>query len=150
MYHSSISISRIRDKALARHLLHYALRTKTTMTLEAIGKITRRDHATVTHSIAYIQDVANYDSYIGLLKRSIDNEIVPKIFKIRELMNLANHTNKSASTRIEGIYRVILNNIEDLQYENANILRKDYLSNTAIQQKERIGNFAKQIPGENF
>ena len=78
-------ISRTRNKVLARHLLHYALRAKTTMTLEAIGKITARDHATVSHSVNYIEDYAKYDGYIGVLKKCIDKEIVPELFKTRDL-----------------------------------------------------------------
>ena len=140
-------LSRTRNKVLARHLLHYALRTKTTMTLEAIGKTTGRDHATVSHSINYIRDNAEYDSYIATLKKCIDKEVVLDIFKIREKLMLVNNTNRGSYTRIEGIFNVIFKHIDLFQYENANILQQDKVPSETVRKETRADSLEREMRG---
>lgn len=140
-------ISRTRNKVLARHLLHYALRAKTTMTLEAIGKITARDHATVSHSVNYIEDYAKYDGYIGVLKKCIDKEIVPELFKTRDLFILAHNVNRNLATKVEGIYNVIFKHIDLFQYENANILQPDKVPSKTVRKETRADSLEREMRG---
>ena len=109
---SEMKSSRVRDKTLARHLLHYALRSKTTLTLEDIGKITNKDHSTVIHSVRYIIDASENDIYISSLKDCIDNEKVDDIFKARYAFTKASIVNKSVPVRVEEILRIVLKNVD--------------------------------------
>ena len=139
--------SRKRHIVLSRHLLHYALRTKTTMTLEAIGKLTERDHATVVHGVKYIEDCSESDAYIGVLKKCIDTEFIPELFKTRDLFTLSNNTNRSTGTRVEGIYNVIFKNINLFQYENADILKPDNISGETLRKKTRKDRLEREMLG---
>ena len=141
--------SRKRHIVLSRHLLHYALRKKTTMTLEAIGKLTERDHATVVHGVQYIEDYSKTDSYINVLKKCIDEEVIPELFKTRDMFTLANSVNRSTGTRVEGIYNVIFKNINLFQYENANILQPDKVSGKVIRKEKRSDRLARQLLRED-
>ena len=141
--------SRKRHIVLSRHLLHYALRTKTTLTLEAIGKLTERDHATVVHGVQYIEDYSKSDAYINVLKKCIDREEIPEFFKTRDLFTLANNVNRTEGTRIEGIYNVIFKNINLFQYENADILQPDKVSSKALRKEKRSDRLAKELLGKN-
>ena len=140
-------VSRTRNKVLSRHLLHYALRRKTTMTLEAIGSLTHLDHATVSHSIHYIEDNAQYDAYIGVLKKCIDKEVVPEVFKIRDKFLLSNNCNKGEDTKVEGIFNVIFKHIDLFQYENANILQPDKVSSKEVRKETRRNRLEREMRG---
>ena len=139
--------SRKRHIVLSRHLLHYALRTKTTLTLEEIGKLTERDHATVVHGVQYIEDYSKSDAYVNVLKKCIDREEVPELFKTRELFVLANNVNRTVGTRVEGIYNVIFKNINLFQYENANILKQDKVPGKALREKKRSDRLKREMLG---
>ena len=141
--------SRKRHIVLSRHLLHYALRTKTTLTLESIGKLTERDHATVIHGIQYIKDFAKTDAYINILKKCIDREEVPEVFKTRDLFTLSNNVNRTVGTKVEGIYNVIFKHINLFQYENANILQPDKVSSKTLRKEKRSDRLAKQLLGKD-
>tara|TARA_R110000787_G_scaffold238555_1_gene344787 strand:- start:314 stop:775 length:462 start_codon:yes stop_codon:yes gene_type:complete len=106
-----MKVSRVRDRTLARHLLHYALRSKTTLTLEEIGKITNKNHATVIHSVRYINDASENDVYISTLKNCIDNEKASPIFASRNLFTESSIVNRSVPVRVEEIIRIVLKNI---------------------------------------
>ena len=139
--------SRKRHIVLSRHLLHYALRTKTTLTLEAIGKLTERDHATVVHGVQYIEDFAKSDAYINVLKKCIDREEVPELFKTRDLFTLANNVNRTVGTRVEGIYNVIFKNINLFQYENADILQPNKVSSETLRKEKRSDRLKREAFG---
>jgi hypothetical protein len=139
--------SRKRHIVLSRHLLHYALRTKTTLTLEAIGKLTERDHATVVHGVQYIEDYSKSDAYVNVLKKCIDREEVPELFKTRELFVLANNVNRTVGTRVEGIYNVIFKNINLFQYENADILKQNKVPGKALREKKRSDRLKREMLG---
>ena len=139
--------SRKRHIVLSRHLLHYALRTKTTMTLEAIGALTERDHATVSHGVTYIEDNAVHDAYIGILKKCIDKEVILDLFKTRDMFTLANCVNRTEGTKIEGIYNVIFKNIKLFQYENANILQPDSVSSETLREEKRSNRLEREMLG---
>lgn len=139
--------SRKRHIVLSRHLLHYALRRKTTMTLEAIGAITKRDHATVSHGVSYIENNAEYDKYIGVLKKCIDKEVIPELFKTRELFMLAHNVNRTVATKVEGIYNVIFKHINSFQYENADILQPDKIPSEVLREETRSDRLEREMRG---
>ena len=142
-----INSRRNRHIVLSRHLLHYALRTKTTMTLEAIGFITKKDHATVSHGVKYINNCAESDAYINTLKKCIDTETIPELFKTRELFTFAYNANRTIDTKLEGIYNVIFKHINLFQYENANILQPNKVSSETVREEKRSNRLEREILG---
>tara|TARA_B100001059_G_scaffold63820_1_gene59754 strand:- start:21754 stop:22335 length:582 start_codon:yes stop_codon:yes gene_type:complete len=138
--------SRKRQNVLARHLLHYALRTKTTLTLEAIGLLTKRDHATVIHGYHYIND-SMYDDYISVLKKCVDEECIPELFKTRDMLETAVSHNRAKSTRVENIYSVIFKNIKLFQYENANILQPNKVPSEVLRKETRADRLEREMRG---
>ncbi|BAQ92977.1 chromosomal replication initiation protein [uncultured Mediterranean phage uvMED] len=75
--------TRIRDAVIARHFLRYYLKEKCQFTYSEIGRMTGCNHATVIHSVTYINECADYDKLYRLYKDSIDNGILKTNSDIR-------------------------------------------------------------------
>lgn len=71
-----VSKSRYRDHVVARHFLRYFLRTKSQMGFQTIADFTGSNHATVIHSVRYVEDCAKYDRVYRTYKESIDKGIL--------------------------------------------------------------------------
>lgn len=78
-----LSKTRARDIMIARHFLRYYLRTRCSFTFEEIGKLTLCNHATVIHSVRYVEDVAQFDKLYALYKDSIDRGVLKTNSDIR-------------------------------------------------------------------
>lgn len=76
--------SRNKTSVMARHSLAYYLRRHTDFPLEYIGTMMGKHHATIIHSIKFINDYSAYDSYIKMLKESIDHKYKPDHFSFRK------------------------------------------------------------------
>ena len=119
------SRKRFREIAFARHLLHYALRSKTNLGLEEIGGITERDHSTVIHSINYIEDCSQTDAYIWILKKAVDDEKLPEFFmKTKNLLKMSLKRNRSHVTRAEGVYSIIFKHLDLLKSDDVESFKK--------------------------
>ena len=83
---SSIDImgkTRIRDAVIARHFLRYYLKNKCLFSFSEIGRMTGCNHATVIHSVKYVEDCAPYDRLYSLYKDSVDKGILKTNSDIR-------------------------------------------------------------------
>lgn len=83
---SSIDImgkTRLRDAVIARHFLRYYLKKKCYFTYSEIGRMTGCNHATVIHSVRYIDEVTEYDKLYRLYKDSIDRGVLKTNSDIR-------------------------------------------------------------------
>lgn len=95
--------SRKRPGVMARHALAYFLRKHTVFPLEYIGAIMGKHHATIIHSVKYIDEYSTYDSYIRTIKESIDHLTKPSHFSLREEIMHCLKVHTRDSTRTEAI-----------------------------------------------
>jgi len=103
-----IKKNRRRELSTARHALAYYLRKHTDLSFEVIGELMGgRHHATIIHGCKFINESAPYNSYIKLIKDSIDNLFMPKTRNLRQeiLRCLKMHT--TDNVRTEAIIKVI-------------------------------------------
>ncbi len=98
--------SRERNVCLARHLTRYYLYTREEITYTEIGKLMNCHHASVIHSLNYIVNTASVDKYINTLKESIDKEILPDHFTMREHIRRCLDIYTTNNTRTEAILEV--------------------------------------------
>ena len=56
---------RYREQVTARHMAMYLIRNKVGLKLKAIGDLFGRDHSTVMHGIASIQDQSDVDELVS-------------------------------------------------------------------------------------
>ena len=68
--------TRLRDAVIARHFLRYYLKNKCFFTYSEIGRMTGCNHATIIHSVKYVEECAPYDKLYSLYKESVDNGIL--------------------------------------------------------------------------
>ena len=69
------SVTRKREILYARHLFCYFARKRTKLSLQEIGNILNRDHATVLHSVKTVKDLLTYDREFIEIVPEIENKI---------------------------------------------------------------------------
>jgi chromosomal replication initiator protein len=69
------SVTRKREILYARHLFCYFARKRTKLSLQEIGNILNRDHATVLHSVRTVKDLLTYDREFIEIVPEIENKI---------------------------------------------------------------------------
>jgi len=79
-----MSKTRFRDFVVARHFVRYYMRKNFGMTLESIGDLTNGHHASVIHSVKYVEDYSLYDKTYKLYKESIDSRYMPSKLTTRD------------------------------------------------------------------
>lgn len=67
-----VSKNRNKEVVMARHLTRYYLRIHYNFSLQVIGKLTNGHHASVIHSVDYINDCAKFDRSLNSFKNKID------------------------------------------------------------------------------
>jgi len=82
------SKSRYRDHVVARHFLRYFLRSKYGMNLQDIADFTKSNHATVIHSVRYVEDTSKYDRVYRTYKDSIDRGFLVDAATFRNRVNV--------------------------------------------------------------
>ncbi len=75
--------TRLRDVVVARHFLRYYLKRKCYFSYSEIGRMTNCNHATVIHSVKYVEDSAEYDKLYRLYKDSVDRGVLKTNSNIR-------------------------------------------------------------------
>lgn len=79
-----ISSTRVREIADARHIAMYAFRKTSTMTATAIGKIFKRDHATVIHACRKVENMKSYDAEFANKVKELEKIIKYSFISVRE------------------------------------------------------------------
>ena len=64
--------------ATARQMATYLMRKLTTLTLEEIGAVLKRDHSTILHSIRKVEESINTDAALSDTIRDITANIMNK------------------------------------------------------------------------
>lgn len=67
-----VSKNRNKEIVMARHLTRYYLRTHYNFSLQVIGKLTNGHHASIIHSVDYINDCAKFDRVLNSFKNKVD------------------------------------------------------------------------------
>lgn len=98
--------SRERNVCLARHLTRYYLYSKEKITYTEIGKLMNCNHASVIHSVSYVTNTSTVDKYIYTLKQSIDRELLPEHFTMREQIKNCLDIYTTINTKTEAILEV--------------------------------------------
>tara|TARA_B110000967_G_scaffold128632_1_gene131391 strand:+ start:7956 stop:8357 length:402 start_codon:yes stop_codon:yes gene_type:complete len=76
--------SRARNVVVSRHFLRYYLRRNCNMTLQKVGGLTNGHHASVIHSVKYVEDYSLFDKTYKLYKESIDAMVFTQKITPRE------------------------------------------------------------------
>ena len=79
-----MSKTRIRDVVIGRHLLRYYLKKRCLFSYSEIGRLSSCNHASVIHSVKYIEECAQYDKLYSLYKDSIDRGVLKTNSDIRQ------------------------------------------------------------------
>lgn len=82
------SKSRQRDCSVARHFLRYFLRTRYNMSYQGIAWFTNSNHATIIHSVKYVEECARYDKVYRMYKESVDKGVIYNGYGFKEKVNL--------------------------------------------------------------
>lgn len=102
-----MSKGRYRDNVVARHFVRYYLRKNFNMTFESIGDLTKGHHASVIHSVKYVEDYSLYDKTYRMYKESIDNRFVAKKFTTRDRIYRILSSNKNKEFKCNAILALI-------------------------------------------
>jgi len=78
-----VSKDRFRDVVIARHFLRYYLREKCNFTYQSIGDLMDCNHASVIHSVKYVNTCVKYDKLYSLYKHSIDSGVLKTTTNVR-------------------------------------------------------------------
>ena len=124
--------SRARNIAVARHLTRYYLYDREGLTWTEIGRLMNCNHASIIHSVKYIRETSTVDKYINTLKNSIDYEILPDHFTMREEIRNCLDTYTTPSTKTEAILEVFRRYEET--YKNPKMVAR---KESSIQREER-------------
>jgi chromosomal replication initiation ATPase DnaA len=95
--------NRKRPGVIARHALAYFLRKHTVFSYEYIGAIMGKHHATIIHSVKFINDYSVYDPYLRTIKESIDHLVKSDHFSLREEVMHCLKAHTGDNTRTEAI-----------------------------------------------
>ena len=109
-----LGISRERNIVLSRHLTRYFLYDKEGITWTEISRLMNCNHASIIHSIKFIRETAVFDKYINTLKHSVDYNVLPDHFTMREEIKRCLEMYSTPNTKTEGILEVFR------KYEEAN------------------------------
>lgn len=102
-----MSKRRVRDHVVARHFLRYYLRKNFNMTYESIGDLTNGHHASVIHSVKYVEDYSLYDRTYKLYKESIDDRFKPDKITTRDRVYRILSSNKNKEFKCNAIIALI-------------------------------------------
>lgn len=89
------SKSRQRDCSVARHFLRYFLRTKYNMSYQSIAWFTNSNHATIIHSVRYVEECARYDKVYRMYKESVDRGVINNSYGFKEKVNIILNAKRS-------------------------------------------------------
>ena len=86
--------SRLRENVMGRNMVYYFLRNETTKTLQSIGNVFKRDHASVHHGVTRFTDdmITNFMNVREKYK-DFKNVINPEISKLEQTKTEQNGTN---------------------------------------------------------
>ena len=109
-----LGISRERNIVLSRHLTRYYLYDREGITWTEISRLMNCNHASIIHSIKFIRETSVFDKYINTLKQSVDYNVLPDHFTMREEIRNCLELYSTPNTKTEAILEVFR------KYEEAN------------------------------
>ena len=109
--------TRIRDAVIGRHLVRYYLFKKCFFTYSEIGRMTGCNHATVIHSVKYIEECAAYDKLYSLYKDSIDRGVLKTNSDIRMGIKRILNANRSNEFKCNALISLLNERISEKSRE---------------------------------
>tara|TARA_X000001382_G_scaffold101953_2_gene76658 strand:- start:1077 stop:1499 length:423 start_codon:yes stop_codon:yes gene_type:complete len=104
--------TRVRDAVISRHFLRYYLKNKCFFTFSEIGRMTGCNHATVIHSVKYVEENAPYDRLYSLYKDSLDKGILKTNSDIRVSISRILNTRRSNEFKCNALISLLNERIE--------------------------------------
>lgn len=117
--------SRERRIVISRHLVRYYLRKRHNITWTEMGRVMKCTHATIIHSIKFIEETAQVDLYINTLKQSVDYLKLPTHFSMREKLLHALKCHSTNNCRVEHILEIVREHYEEAEQQKKMVAREE-------------------------
>lgn len=132
--------TRLQSIVTARRFLYYYMKTKYKLGWSTIGRLVKRNHATIMHSYKYIDECEVYDSEVRYYKLRIDNiELGDGMLTRKLLGQLLSNPRLSVDDKIDTIIDIFKD------YEEKNISSDSTLQLETSEDSERYGKACEEM-----